>query len=145
MACDPQKQMNFHFFICTTPPATEQGRQQRAKIAQTKASKNDKQKLIFKISAGTSQKSLKMTSWSLPGAPQGGGNCDPKWAQDAPGGPQDGPKSPPFNFQIPLFRPERPSEADLALKTPQEDSRGPPGGRNLTCGAPFWTHGRRFS
>ena len=150
MPCDPQKPMIFQFFAYARrrqPRSKEDNRGQI--IAQKKdptyVNKNDKQKLIFKISAGTSQKSPKMTSWSLPGAPQGGGKCDPKWAQDAPRGPQDGPKSPPFNFQTPLFRPERPSEADLAPKTPQEDSRGPPRGRNLTCGAPFWTHGRRFS
>ena len=149
-ALRPTKTNEFSIFcICTTPPAMEQGRQQRANNSTEKrpdiCEKNDNQKLFFKISAGTSQKSLKMTSWSLPGAPHGGGKCDPKWAQDAPRGPQDGPKSPPYNFQTPLFRPERPSEADLAPKTPQEDSRGPPGGRNLTCGASFGTHGRRFS
>ena len=146
MACDPQKQINFQFFAYARrrqPRSKEDNRGQI--IAQKKrpqiCEKNDKQKLIFEISAGASQKSPKMTSWSLPG----GGKCDPKWAQDAPRGPQDGPKSPPLNFQTPLFRPERPSEADLAPKTPQEDSRGPPGGRNLTCGASFGTHGRRFS
>ena len=149
MACDPQKPMNFQIF-------TYAGRRQpRSKednrgpiIAQKKDSKyvkkNDKQKLIFKISAGTSQKSPKMTSWSLP-EPLPGGVKDPKSTQKPPRAPQDGPKSPPYNFQTPLFRPERSSEADSAPKTPQEDSRGPPGGRNLTCGAPFGTHGRRFS
>ena len=73
--------------------------------------KNDKQKLIFKISAGTSQKSPKMTSWSLPGAPQGAGNA----TQNGPKTRQEDPKMVPrallsifkllFSAQSALLRP----------------------------------------
>ena len=150
MACDPQKPMNFQFFAYARrrqPRSKEDNRGQI--IAQKKrpqlCEKTTNKSSFLRSRLGRPKKVPKRPPGASPGPPQGGGKCDPKWAQDAPRGPQDGPKSPPFNFQTPLFRPERPSEADLAPKTPQEDSRGPPGGRNLTCGAPFWTHGRRFS
>ena len=132
MACDPQKPMNFQFF------AYAQRRQPRSKednrgqiIAQKKrpqiCEKNDKQKLIFKISAGTSQKRLKITSWSLPGAPKGGRNA----TQNGPKTRQEDPKMVPrallsiskllFSAQSallrPTWRPRRPR------RTP-EDPRG---------------------
>ena len=149
MPCDPQKPMNFQFFAYARrrqPRSKEDNRGQI--IAQKKDPKYVKKtphKSSFLRSRLRRPKKVKNNLLEPPRGPQGGRKCDPKWAQDAPRGPQDGPKSPPFNFQTPLFRPERPSEADLAPKTPQEDSRGPPGGRNLTCGAPFGSHGRRFS
>ena len=149
MACDPQKPMNFQLFAYARRRQPRSKEYNRGQIITQKKDptyvKKQQTKAHFEDLGWGVPKKSKNDLLEPPRGPQGGEKCDPKWVQDAPRGPQDGPKSPLFNFQTPLFRPERPSEAALAPKTPQEDSRGPPGGRNLTCGASFGTHGRRFS
>ena len=102
----------------------------------------------FCLSAWTSQKSLqKCPPGPLPGPPRGGG----KSTQNGPKIRQEGPKTVPralhVIFQPPLFRPERPPQADLAPKTSQrapEAHLGLPRGRNLTPGGRNLTPGASF-
>ena len=99
--------------------------------------KNAKQKLIFKISAGTSQKRLKMTSWSLPGAPKGGRNA----TQNGPKTRQEDPKMVPralhtifkllFSAQSALLRPTWRS------RRPRRTPEDPLGGRNFDLWGSF--------
>ena len=130
VACDPQKPMLFqHFCVCAVAPATQQGRQQRTKyrieIGPKKLSSIRKM-LSFCLSPLTSQKSLQKCP---PGpSPRGG-----KSTQNGPKIRQEGLKTVPRALHaIPLFRPERPPQADLAPQRAPEAHLGPPGGRKLT-------------
>ena len=93
--------------------------------------KNAKQKLIFKISAGTSQKSPKMTS---PRPPRGGGNA----TQNGPKTRQEDPKMVPrallsifkllFSAQSALLRPTwRPRRPRRTPEDPRGGEIGPVG------------------
>ena len=84
----------------------------------------------FCLSAWTSQKSLqKCPPGPLPGPPPGGG----KSSQNGPKIRQEGLKTVPralhVIFQPPLFRPERPPQADLAPKTPKRPPEAPRGAK----------------
>ena len=102
--------------------------------------------LSFYLSAWTSQKSLQKCPPGPSPGPGGG-----KSTQNGPKIRKEGLKTVPRAvhaiFQVPLFRPERPPQADLAPKTPQrapEAHLGPPGGRNLTPGGRNLTPGASF-
>ena len=122
---------------------------------------------FYQIRIGNSSKNMlwgapapyrpKHSKNDLPGAPPGGGATtknDPNRRQE---GPKTAPRAVNAIFQLPLFRPERPPQADLAPKTPQEGPgspfgtpRGakfdPRGGRHLLFGAFLvGTAERRFS
>ena len=96
-----------------------------------------------------------MTSRSLSGAPPGGGKAIRDWPKRRQEDPKTVPRALHTIFQLPFSRPERPPEADLAPKTPQEVSRSPfgtpqdakldPRGVEFDPrGLLFWTRGRRF-
>ena len=100
--------------------------------------------LSFCLSAWTSQRSLQK-------CPPGPSPDPGKSTQNGPKIRKEGLKTVPRAvhaiFQVPLFRPERPPQADLAPTTPQrapEAHLGPPGGRNLTPGARNLTPGLEF-
>ena len=108
--------------------------------------------LSFCLSAWKSPKNLQ----NDPPRPPPGGR---KSIQNGPKTRQESPKTVPRAlhtiFQLPLCRPERPPQADLAPKTPQEESRSPfgtprgakfdPRGAKFNPrGFLFWTPGRRF-
>ena len=105
--------------------------------------------LCFCLSAWKSQKKLQNDP-----PPRGR-----KSTQNVPKTRQESPKTVPRAlhtiFQLPLCRPERPPQADLAPKTPQEESRSPfgtprgakfdPRGAKFNPrGFLFWTPRRRF-
>ena len=93
------------------------------------------------------KKPSKMPSGTLPGPPPGGGQIDPKRAQDTQRGPKDGPKSRPCNFPSPPFPPRAPSSGPPGAQDAPEGSGSPSGtprgAKFDPRGFLFWTPGRR--
>ena len=131
-------------------PATQQGRQQRTTYRIEIRPKNFQvfeKCSVFASRPGRPKKAFKNALRDPPRTPPGGG----KSTQNGPKIRKEGLKTVPRAvhaiFQVPLFRPERPPQADLAPKTPQrapEAHLGPPGGRNLTPGGRNLTPGASF-
>ena len=137
MACDPQKPMNFQIFAYARrrlPRSKEDNRGQ--KIAQKKdpkyVNKTTNQSSFLRSRLGRPKKVQKMTSWSLPGAPQGAGNA----TQNGPKTRQEDPKMVPRAllsiFKL-LF------SAQSALLRPTWRPRRPtPGGAKFELWGFFW-------
>ena len=96
---------------------------------------------VFASQPGRPKKAFKNALRDRSPGPPGGGQIDPKRAQDTPRGPKDGPKSPPCNFPTPPFPPRAPSSGRPGAQDAPEGSGSPSG---TPRGAKFDPRGAKF-